>query len=96
MVCVAILLLLIISGLNISNQAINSLTMENRGPVFAINLDESNISIHLLGENHLYSKDKLAGVITVGSEYSRRAYDEVYNYLYRIWNISNIIFFDNY
>ncbi|NLB88846.1 MAG: hypothetical protein GX790_06415, partial [Syntrophomonadaceae bacterium] len=63
MVCVAILLLLVVCGLNISNQAINSLTMENRGPVFAINLDESNISIHLLGENHLYPKDKLSNVI---------------------------------
>lgn len=96
MVFVVIILLLVISALNISNQAINSLTMENRGPVFAVSLGEQDISIYFLGQNHLYSKDKLANAITIGIDYSYLLFDKVYNYLYKIWNISNIIFFDNY
>lgn len=96
MFCIVIILFLVISALNISNQAINSLTMENRGPIFAVNLDEQDISIYLLGQNHLYSKDKLINTITLGSDYSHRIYDKVSSYLYKIWKISNVIFFDNY
>lgn len=95
-VSIGIILLLVISALNISNQAINSLTMENRGPIFAFNLDGQDINIQLLGQNHFYSKDKLTSVITLASNYSYQFYDEVASYLYKIWNISNVLFFNNY
>ncbi|HZK43848.1 MAG TPA: hypothetical protein VFC73_06120 [Syntrophomonadaceae bacterium] len=93
---VGVIILLITISLNISNQAINSLTMENRGPVLSCKLDGQDLSVVFLGKNHVYSGDKLNGKVIVASNYLHLAYNEIKDYLYKIWNISNIILFDQY
>lgn len=62
------LFLLIITGLNVCNQGLNSLTQENRKPVLSLHLnsDSDQVSVFTLGKEYNYSqsnweqeKDKL-------------------------------------
>jgi hypothetical protein len=54
------LLLLVIFGLNISNQGMNSLTLQNRKPVVGLQMQGNTINIYTLGESHSYAKQALA------------------------------------
>lgn len=53
---IGILILLVGSGLNISIRAVNSLTMDNQGPLLAIHFDRDAASIEALG--HTYTVDQ--------------------------------------
>jgi len=56
---VFLLLLLIITGLNVCNQGINSLTEENRKPVLFLQFDPEadQVSVFTLGQEYNYSRD---------------------------------------
>ena len=55
------LLILVILGLNTSNQGINSLTMEARKPVIGLQTEGDKVSIFTLGESHVVTRQ---GVVT--------------------------------
>ena len=94
-VAVGVVIILVISALNVSNQAINSLTLENSGPVLAFDLEDQDISVCFLGTNHMYSMDKLSDYIILTSQYSRLAYGKAEAHLYKTWNIFRVIFLYN-
>lgn len=56
---VLFLLLLIVTGLNVCNQGINSLTQENRKPILSFQLDgeSDQVSVFTLGQEYNYSKE---------------------------------------
>jgi hypothetical protein len=49
--------LLVVMGLNVTNQGINSLTMENRKPILSLEIKEKDLYIFALGNQHEYSAD---------------------------------------
>ena len=63
-VLVLVLMCLIITGLNISNQGINHLTGQNREAVLGLSIDKKNINLHVLGERFSYCTDELVNAKT--------------------------------
>jgi hypothetical protein len=57
------ILILIIFGLNISNQGMNSLTMQNRKPVLGLQTQGEAINVYTLGQSHSYGKEAIAGEV---------------------------------
>ena len=57
------ILILVISGLNTSNQGINSLTLQNRNPVVGLQNQGNTISIFTLGQSHSYGKQEIVSKI---------------------------------
>ena len=56
----AVVLVLVILGLNTSNQGVNRLTMENRSAVLAFSLKPNSICLELLGQDYDYPRDSLS------------------------------------
>ncbi len=54
-----VILGLFISGLNTSNEGINHLTLDDRGPVFACNYVQGNLNVHLLSNDYIVSPEFL-------------------------------------
>lgn len=57
------ILILVICGLNTSNQGMNSLTLQNRKPVVGLQTQGDAISIYTLGQSHNYDKEAITGEI---------------------------------
>jgi len=57
------ILMLVIFGLNISNQGMNSLTMQNRKPVVGLQNQDNTVSVFTLGESHSYDKQEAVSKI---------------------------------
>ncbi len=57
------ILMLVIFGLNISNQGMNSLTMQNRKPVVGLQNQGNTVSVFTLGESHSYGKQEAVSKI---------------------------------
>lgn len=92
LILVGFVLMLVVSGLNTSNEAINQLTASERPPVIAIQPGPSQIDIQWAGEHFVISTDKLYGEpggepLTLKSIYTRVAH-----YLHKIWVIFEVIF----
>jgi len=60
---VLVILMLVMFGLNTSNQGINSLTMQTRQPVIGVQTQGNSVSIFTLGESHNYNKQSIASEI---------------------------------
>lgn len=60
---VFIILMLVIFGLNTSNQGMNSLTLQTRQPVVGLQTQGNTISIFTLGESHKYGKQEMVSEI---------------------------------
>ncbi len=90
------IILLVIAGLNVSNQAINSLTMEERAPVFACNLVGQELSVYILGKNYVYSGENISRKINSVSNYSISFYSMTRDHLYRIEHLYQVIFRGNW
>jgi len=73
-------LLLVIMGLNVSNQGINNLTLDERGAILAFGLSRSDISLQILGNNYAYPRDKLGQLNRRMAAWGRKVYREVYAY----------------
>ncbi|MEN6460647.1 MAG: hypothetical protein ABFC94_04655 [Syntrophomonas sp.] len=87
---VIIVFILVVLGLNTSNEGIGSLTMENRKPVLDINRDHDTVNVVLLGDNLNLERDELSNNVTL-----RKTYDvarDGYSYLHRIWRIFYAVF----
>ncbi|MEA4923716.1 hypothetical protein SDC9_180122 [bioreactor metagenome] len=57
------ILILVICGLNISNQGMNSLTLQDRKPVVGLQTQGDAIRIYTLGQSHNYDKEAITGEI---------------------------------
>ena|GEM_PF-440324 len=78
------ILFLIISGLNISNRGINSLTLEARPPVLAVLNLNDEVRIFALGQTHTYSKQKMSADVILLRQQIKKGSHAVGNYLQRI------------
>jgi hypothetical protein len=56
---IALLIIMVIAGLNTSNQALNQLTLSNKGPVIGVGWDDDRPVLCLLGEKYRLSLDKI-------------------------------------
>lgn len=70
--------LLVILGLNVSNQGINNLTLDERGAILAFGLNRSDISLQILGNNYTYPRDKLSQLNHRMAGWGKKVYREVY------------------
>ncbi|HBQ27684.1 MAG TPA: hypothetical protein DD791_14920 [Syntrophomonas sp.] len=86
------LICLVIMGLNISNQGINSLTREERQAVLNLNYQQGNIRIDALGSSYKYSLDRLGTDIYRIGKKARELSNDITDYLKRIWIIFDAVF----
>ena len=77
------LVILIISGLNICNQGMNSLTLEDRKPVLALLARNDEVKIFTLGQTHTYSKQELSTDMAMARQQLEKSRLAVNNYLRR-------------
>jgi len=84
---VLMLVILIISGLNICNQGMNSLTLENRQPVLALLARDDEVKIFTLGQTHTYSKQEMSTDMAVARQQLEKSRHAVSNYLQRIESV---------
>lgn len=75
-----VVLLLVVLGLNISNQGVNKLTLDQRGAVLACGLTRDDICLQVLGHEYAYPRDKLGSLNQKMSGWGRKIYREVYGY----------------
>ncbi len=95
-VMIALVIFLVISGLNISNQAINSLTGENRKPILNYEVVGQDLSLYILGNTYVFSGEKLGQKISQLRNFSISIYHRGSDYLHKIWHIYQVIFLDNW
>lgn len=74
------LFILVILGLNLSNQGINRLTLDQRGAILALGLNHSDIKLQVMGNNYAYSRDKLGQLNCQLAGKARKLYREVLRY----------------
>ena len=81
------LVILVILGLNTSNQGINNLTREERQAVLDVDYDQGDIRLEALGNSHSYSVDRLSAILPELKQQSRRVVNGSVDYLKKIWTI---------
>ncbi|HQD91404.1 MAG TPA: hypothetical protein PLP71_10355 [Syntrophomonadaceae bacterium] len=87
-----LVLTLVICGLNVSNEAINQLTANQRPPVIHMQADESQWEVYIAGQQYLVNTDKLAQVNEQVETTVKNACKKVIDYLYKIWAIFRVVF----
>lgn len=79
------LILLVITGLNTSNQGINSLTRDEGQAVLNLDYNQGDIRLDALGNSYNYSLDRLDTDL-------QSAGHNIIDYLKRIWIIFDAVF----
>lgn len=85
------LIILVIMGLNISNQGINSLTMKNRQSVFALNIDNEMMYIYTFGESHSTSYKEVLRLKEIIFQHIKSYWHETKIYFDHGWKILKVI-----
>lgn len=85
------LFVLIILGLNLSNQGINRLTMDERGAILALGLKQHDIDLQVLGRNYTCSRDKLGQLKHQLAGRAGKLYREVRGYSDRYLDIFDTV-----
>ncbi len=91
-IMVLLLIMLVILGLNTSNQATNSLTKESAKPLIGFNVEKENVNIFALGEQYSYSRQELSEESSGFLQQARDILKSIINYLKKIWTIFRVIF----
>ncbi|MBP8820207.1 MAG: hypothetical protein KBG91_07275 [Syntrophomonadaceae bacterium] len=86
------LIILVIMGLNTSNQGINSLTREGRQAVLNLDYNQGDIKVDALGNSYDYSVDRLGTDLKLVGEKTRVYFYDVTDYLKKIWIIFDAVF----
>ncbi len=89
---IAGLICLVIMGLNISNQGINSLTREERQAVLNLDYNQGDIRVDALGNSYNYSLDRLGIDLQSAGNKTRGLFYDTIDYLKRIWIIFEAVF----
>lgn len=84
---VVIVIALLILGLNTSNQGINRLTLEQRGPVLGLTLDDQAVNVQFLSKDYDISRDKLLIEMQEVGKGLNLLMERVKNHFIRIWVI---------
>jgi len=85
---IGLVLTLVILGLNISNEAINQLTVSQRPPIIDVQSSSSQLVFHLVGQQYDLDADKLSQAYTVMASW----FERVVEYLHKIWRIFQVVF----
>ena len=85
---VGLVLTLVILGLNISNEAINQLTVSQRPPIIDLQASSSQLVFHIAGQQYDLDADKLGQAGPVMAS----LFDRVVEYLHKIWRIFQVVF----
>lgn len=88
-------IILVIMGLNTSNQGINNLTRAEHQAVLDLDYDNGNIKIDTMGDSHSYSMDRLTANFSLLRSKSKEIILEVRDYLKSIWTIFECVFLYN-
>lgn len=92
LVLVGMIMLLVITGLNTSNDAINQLTAHQRAPVIAVQYKQETIHMQLAGEEYKLSLDRLTKTSTGETLSFKKIYHDTIRYLQKIWLIFQVLF----
>ncbi|MBO8159160.1 hypothetical protein [Thermosyntropha sp.] len=84
---IIVIVLLVAMGLNISNYGINQLTMEDRGAVIDVEVDEGKLVFTFLGSDYAIKVDKQEIVSSLKEIIYR-----VEKHFYRIRHIFEVVF----
>lgn len=87
-----LVVVLVVLGLNISNQGTSSLTMENQKPLIGFALEKESINIFALGEQYSYSSEDISQESNNIFHKVQELYEAVIHYLKRIWTLFRLIF----
>lgn len=88
----AALVVLVVLGLNISNQGINNLTREERPAVFNLDYNEGDVRVEALGTSYSYSLDRPDHVFSGIKYQSRIVVNGFIEHLKKIWTIFDAVF----
>ena len=88
---VLVVIALVVVGLNISNQGINSLTRASRGPIVGCKVEDQLINVFALGEKYSYAKEDLWHKLSWAGEQVVVFMHSVKDYLVRIWIVSRAL-----
>lgn len=86
------LAILVVLGLNTSNQGINSLTRQERQAVLDVDYSKGDIRVEALGNSYSYAWDRLDTTWLDLKQRSRDAVTGLIDYLKRIWTIFDAVF----
>lgn len=86
------LVILVVLGLNTSNQGINNLTREERGAVLDLDRNGSSVVLEAIGNSYYYSLDKLAPSIPWVKDKGQGIITGWIEYLKKIWIIFDAVF----
>ncbi|MGS0765111.1 hypothetical protein [Syntrophomonas curvata] len=86
------LVMLVILGLNTSNQGINNLTREERQAVLDVDYSKGNIKVEALGNSYSYALDRPETGWAGLKQQGRRAVNGFTDYLKKIWTIFDAVF----
>ncbi len=80
-----------IMGLNISNQGINSLTLDARKPILGLQAHGDRINVFALGETHSYDQNEAKQYIALADQQVKNSARVVKNYVLRIVKIIKVM-----
>ncbi|CFY02939.1 Uncharacterized [Syntrophomonas zehnderi OL-4] len=90
-VMILVIIILIIAGLNTSNQGNNILTAEARKSVFSIKIVDKNLEVVALGEEYTYSGRELIQDNRQAIYKAQKLLHSISNYFKRIWTIFKVL-----
>lgn len=89
---VLVLIILVVLGLNASNQGINQLTMENRQSVIGLNLKTETPSMLIMGETYDLQGDKIIDCVSPWWQKGKDILIRCQEYFSKIWRIFKAVF----
>lgn len=89
---IAVLLALVVSGLNVSGQGISSLTAEKQHPVLGLQMEKQQINIFALGQEYSVSSGEVSRVWQNALQDAAQFYRLSIDYLKKIWTIFYVLF----
>lgn len=93
MFLVIILLFLVGTALNISNEAINQLTMQNREAVIGADYNNEEITIYLIGNSYVYLTDKFNDAADFAAYKINKMETLVVDHFIKCYKIFRAVFF---
>ena len=86
------LIILVILGLNTSNQGISSLTAEERKPVIGWQIENQQIQVIALGQEYSLSRRDISQASQGLLQDAKQQRCACVDYLKKIWTIFNVLF----
>lgn len=87
-----LVVVLVVLGLNASNQGTSSLTLQNQKPLVGFSMEKENINIFALGEQYSYNSEDISQESSNIFNTIKEIFWAFINYLKKIWTIFRVIF----